>query len=344
MRIAELLAPRRFRVSEAAPPRPAAGELLVRVHSVGVCGSDLHYYADGRVGDIECVYPQVIGHEPTGTVVEAGAGVTGWSAGDRVALEPAIYCYHCEYCRRGLHNLCANLRFMSMPPEAGFFRDYAAVPAANVLALPNTLDFAVGTIFEPLAVALHSMKFASITAGETAAVLGAGPIGLLTIAVLKLSGAGRVWAVEPVPERREMALKMGAVAALDPRAADPVEWIQRETRQRGVDVAMDCAAAGGTINQCLRVARMAGRVVITGIPSPVRVPFEFHVMRRKELAYYTVRRSNHDSELALELLVKHPQLFAPLVTHQEPVERIARACDMLEHYRDGVGKLVIDLS
>lgn len=344
MRIAELLAPGRFRVREAAPPRPGAGELLVRVHSVGVCGSDLHYYAEGKVGDIECVYPQVIGHEPTGTVVEAGAGVTGWSAGDRVALEPAIYCYHCEYCRRGLHNLCANLRFMSMPPDAGFFRDYAAVPAANVLALPNTLNFAVGTIFEPLAVALHSMKFASIAAGETVAVFGAGPIGLLTIAVLKLSGAGRVWAVEPVPERREMALKMGADAALDPRAADPVEWIQRETRQRGVDVAMDCAAVGDTINQCLRVARMAGRVVITGIPSPVCVPFEFHVMRRKELAFYTVRRSNHDSELALELLVKHPQLFAPLVTHQEPVERIAPAFDMLEHYRDGVGKLVIDLS
>jgi L-iditol 2-dehydrogenase len=344
MRIAELLAPRRFRVREAAPPRPAAGELLVRVHSVGVCGSDLHNYAEGRVGDIQCVYPQVIGHEPTGTVVEAGAGVTGWSAGDRVALEPALYCYHCENCRRGLHNLCANLRFMSMPPDAGFFRDYVTVPAANALALPSTLSFDVGTIFEPLAVALHSMKFASITTGETVAVWGAGPIGLLTIAVLKLSGTGRIWAVEPVAERREMALRMGASAAIDPREADPVEWILRETSQRGVDAAMDCAAQDDTINQCLKAARMAGRVVITGIPSAVRVPLEFHVMRRKELAYYTVRRSNHDSELALELLVRHPQLFAPLVTHQEPVERIAEAFDMLEHYRDGVGKLVVDFS
>jgi L-iditol 2-dehydrogenase len=344
MRIAELLAPRQFRVRETEPPRPASHELLVRVRSVGVCGSDLHYYAEGRVGDVECVYPQVIGHEPTGTVVEAGDGVAGWSAGDRVALEPAIYCYRCEFCRRGLHNLCANLRFMSMPPDAGYFRDYVVVPATNVLALPETLDFAVGTLFEPLAVALHSMKFASISVGETAAVFGAGPIGLLTIAVLKLSGAGRVWAVEPVAGRRELALRMGADAVFDPRAGDPVDWILRQTHQRGVDAAIDCAAKDNTINQCVRVARMAGRVVITGIPTEVHVPLEFHVMRRKELAYFTVRRSNHESELALELLARHTQLFAPMVTHREPFERITPAFDMLEHYRDGVGKLVIDLS
>jgi L-iditol 2-dehydrogenase len=344
MRIAELVAPRRFVQRSCEPPRPAAGELLVRVHAVGVCGSDLHYYAEGKVGDIECVYPQVIGHEPTGTVVEAGDGVTGWSAGDRVAPEPAIYCYHCEFCRRGLHNLCANLRFMSMPPDAGFFRDFVTVPAANVLALPKPLDFAVGTLFEPLAVALHSMRFASISTGETAAVFGAGPIGLLTIAVLKLSGAGRIWVVEPVAARRELALAMGAAAVLDPCAADPAQWILGETGQRGVDAAIDCAAKDNTINQCLRVARMAGRVVITGIPSEVHVPLEFHVMRRKELAYFTVRRSNHNSELALDLLTRHANLFAPLVTHREPVERIGEAFDMLEHYRDGVGKLVIDLA
>lgn len=344
MRIAELLAPRRFDVRQVEPPRPAAGELLVRIHSVGVCGSDLHYYAEGKVGDIECVYPQVIGHEPAGTVVETGPGVTGWSPGDRVVLEPAIYCYHCEFCLRGLHNLCTNLRFMSMPPDAGYFRDYATVPAANVLALPASLDFAEGTVFEPLAIALHSMKFASVSTGETAAVFGAGPIGLLTIAVLKLSGVSRIWAVEPVAARREMALRMGAAAVVDPREADPVQWILGETHSRGVHVAIDCAAKDDTINQCLRVARMAGRVVITGIPSEVRVPFEFHVMRRKELAYFTVRRSNHDSELALDLLVRHSKLFAPLVTHRAPVERIGESFDMLEHYRDGVGKLVIDFS
>lgn len=344
MRIAELLAPRRFALREADPPRPGAGELLVRIQAVGVCGSDLHYYAEGKVGDIECVYPQVIGHEPTGVVVEAGAGVTGWSAGDRVALEPAIYCYHCEFCRRGQHNLCSNLRFMSMPPDAGYFRDYVTVPQANVLALPAELDFAYGTVFEPLAVALHSMKFASVSAGETVAVFGAGPIGLLTIAVLKLSGAGCVWAVEPVAERRQMALAMGADAVLDPHEADAAAWIARETRQRGVDIAIDCAAKNDTVNQCLRVARMAGRVVITGIPSEVRVPLEFHIMRRKELAYFTVRRSNHDSELALDLLVRHPKLFAPLVTHHRKVERIAESFEILEHYRDGVGKLTIDFS
>jgi len=344
MRVVELAAPRRFVLRESEPPQPAPGEVLVRVHAVGVCGSDLHYYAEGRVGDVECVYPQVIGHEPTGTVVQAGAGVSGWSTGDRVALEPAIYCYGCELCRRGLHNLCANLRFMSMPPEPGYFRDYVTVPAANLLALPGTLSFAAGTLFEPLAIALHSLKFAGITPGETAAVFGAGPIGLLTIAVLKLSGASRVWAVEPVAARRELALATGACAALDPYADDPVAWLAAETGHQGVDAAMDCAAKDNTMNQCLRVARAAGRVVITGIPTEVQVPLDFHVMRRKELSYFTVRRSNHESELAVDLLVRHPHLFGPLVTHCEPAERVAAAFDMLEHYRDGVGKLVINFA
>lgn len=340
MRVAELYEYRRFRIAEQPIPEPGPGEVLARVLAVGTCGSDLHYFSEGGIGDTPCVYPQVLGHEPAGEIVKAGPGVTGWQPGDRVALEPAIYCYHCEYCLKGRHNICANIRFMSMPGDPGFFREYAVVPAANVLPLPAGLSTEEATLFEPLAIALHSMKFVALRPGERVAVFGAGPIGLLTIAVLKLSGARRVFAVEPVAARRELARHVGADEVFDPESTDPVREILASTAGRGVDVAIDCAAKGPTMNQCLAVACNGGRVVITGIPTTVQVSLDYHVIRRKELVLYNVRRSNHDSETALELLHERRALFAPIVTHRMPLERIQQGFEMLEHYADGVGKLV----
>lgn len=344
MRVAELYQPREFRLLEQPAPEPGPGEVQVRVEAVGVCGSDLHYFSEGGIGDTPCVYPMVLGHEPVGVVTRLGPGVTGWAPGDRAALEPAISCGQCEYCLGGRHNLCAHLRFMSMPPDPGFFRDYVTLPARNLLPLPPGLSPTQATLFEPLAVVLHSLLFVDLRIGEQAVVFGAGPIGLLTIAMLKLAGAGRIWAVEPVAHRRELALRLGADAALDPQQADPVRQILEDTRGRGADVAVDCAAQGPSMNQCLAVARNAGRVVITGIPTRTQVALDFHVMRRKELALYNVRRSNRESETALQLLAGRAELFAPIVTHQLPLEQIQRGFLMLERYADGVGKLVFRLS
>lgn len=339
MRTAELIAPREFRLIEQPVPDPGPGEVLVRVDAVGICGSDIHYYADGCIGPVSCVYPMVLGHEPAGTVVKAGPGVTGWSPGDRAALEPAIYCYKCELCRSGHHNVCSHIRFLSMPPDPGFFREYASLPAASLLPLPKELSFSEGTLFEPFAVVLHSMKFASLAAGETAVVFGAGPIGLMTVLLLKMCGAGRVWSVEPVPERRDMALRMGADAVLEPAGA--VAAIKADTRGRGVDLAFDCAAHGDSMNDCMRVTRNAGRVVITGIPSEARVALDIHEARRKELALFNVRRSNHESETALEMIREHRERFAPLITHELPLGQVQCGFEMLSTFSNGAIKVII---
>ena len=178
MLIAELTAPREFRLAQQTIEEPGPGEVQVRVRAVGICGSDLHSYAEGAVGDSPCVYPMVLGHEPAGTVVKAGAGVAGWAAGDRAALEPAIYCYHCEFCRSGRHNVCSHIRFLSTPGHPGFFREFVNLPAANLLGIPPRLSLELATVAEPLAIGLHSMKFASVQIGETVAVFGAGLPGL----------------------------------------------------------------------------------------------------------------------------------------------------------------------
>ncbi len=340
-RIAELTGLREFRLREGEIRPPAPGEVQVQVKYVGICGSDLHYFAEGGVGPARCVYPMVLGHEPTGQIAAIGEGVSGWSAGDPVLCEPALYCYHCEFCLSGRHNLCSNIRFLSTPVEPGFFRDRVNLPAGNLIKKPAGLNLAEATLFEPLAIILHSMKFAQPSIGETALVYGAGPIGLLTVAVLKMMGAGRIWCIEPVAHRREMALSLGASAVIDPRGEDVPKLILDETSGRGVDMAIDCATQGETINYCLQAARSAGRVVVTGIPSTLDYRLDIHTLRVKELYFYTVRRSNHETDVAVRLLEENPKLLGGVVTHQRPVESINQAFESTERYEDGVGKAVV---
>jgi L-iditol 2-dehydrogenase len=332
MLTAQLVAPREFRLEQLEVSLPGPGEIQVHVDAVGICGSDVHWYAEGGIGDTPAQFPMVLGHEPAGTVVRTGEGVTGWSPGDRAALEPAIYCYNCEHCRAGRHNVCANIRFLSNPGEPGFFREYVNLPAKNLVPVPASLSAPIASLVEPLAIGLHSVAIAAVQPGESVAVFGAGPIGLLTIAAVKLVGARRIWAVEPVPHRRDLARALGADEALDPSEFSELPE---------VDCAIDCAAKQDTTNQAIRAVRNAGRVALTGIHSEAMVAFDISPMRRKELAILTVRRSNHESEAARDLLVERTSWFAPLVTHCRPLEKIADAFAMVENYADGVGKLVI---
>lgn len=339
MRAAELTAPLTFRLTEMPIEDPGPGEVQVRVESVGVCGSDLHAYSEGAVGSTPNVYPMVLGHEPAGVVVKTGSGVTGISPGDRGALEPALYCYHCEFCLSGHHNVCANIRFLSNPHLPGFLRERINLPAANFMPIPARMSFDEATLHEPLAIALHTLRLASIGAGESVAVIGAGPIGLLTIAALRAAGAARIWAVEPLAHRRELARGLGADAALEPGEA--VDEILRSTGRRGADCAIDCAAAEDTTGQAVQLARNAGRIALTGIHSPPLVWLDGSAMRRKELTIYNVRRSNHETQEALELLQAHPGWFAPLLTHARTLDQAGEAFAIAAQYRDGVGKMVV---
>jgi len=341
MQVAELTGLRRFELADRPLAEPGPGELQVRVSAIGICGSDMHSYAEGGVGETPCHYPMVIGHEPSGVVEKTGAGVTGISPGDRGSLEPALYCYHCEFCMRGRHNICAHLRFMSNGAEPGYFRECVNIPVSNFLPIPRDMSLEEAALVEPLAIALHSMVFAQVKLGETAVVFGAGPIGLLTIAVLKLSGAGRIWAVEPLPHRRELAKLLGADAAVDPTAIDPAKQILQDTGKRGVDLAIDCASKGDCINQCVGSVAHGGRVVVTGIPSGTQIAINIHQFRNKEAAIFNVRRSNHESHAGIEVLHGYPKLFAPVITHNRPLDKIGEAFALNEKYEDGVGKLLI---
>lgn len=342
-RVAELTGVRQFQLKEGPISDPGPGEIQVRVEAVGICGSDIHSYAEGGVGDTACSYPMVLGHEPAGEIAAVGDGVAAWRVGDRVSCAPAVVCHHCAGCMTGRHNLCRRLRFLSQPGEPGFLRERVNLPAENVLALPRGLSDGEGALVEPLAVALHAIALAGSVFGDDVVVFGAGPIGLLTIAALRVAGARRVWAVEPVAHRRELAVTMGAHAALAP--GDVVEReIRRVTSGEGVAAAFDCATKPGTTDECLALAAPGGRVIVVGIPSEPRMSLDPHLWRRKELVVQQVRRSNGEEGRALALLTDERRRFSPLLTHRRPLAAVAAAFTTVEAYADGVGKMIVSPS
>jgi L-iditol 2-dehydrogenase len=244
---------------------------------------------------------------------------------------------------QGQHNLCENVTFMTTPACPDSFRDHVTLPAANLLPIPQNLDFAQASLYEPVSIILHSFRYVQPKLGDTAAVFGAGPIGLTTIAALKLAGITRLWCVEPVAYRREIALQMGADVVIDPKQADPVAEIVRETGRRGVDLAIDCASQDDTVNQSMYVATPGGRVVITGVPQARKLSnFDFHHMRRKELYFASVRRSNHKGHAALDLLKEQSAKFTPMLTHRMPMSKVQSAFEMLMRFEDGACKVVLE--
>lgn len=323
------------------PEGPRAGELLLRMRAVGLCGSDLHWWAEGRIHSTPAKYPQILGHEPVGEVVEAGPGVTDFRPGDLVSVEPSLTCGHCEFCIAGRHNLCLHARFQGGPEAPGFFRDFAVIPAHNADRVPPGLSVQQATLIEPLAVWVHVFEMEPVRLGDTVAVLGAGPIGLLGIAMSKQAGAELVLACDRVPHRLELARRMGADEAVLAGEREFRDAVMDRTRGRGVDIAFDAAGAPETIQLGLRCLRPGGTLVLIGIPEPLEFAVDVHAALAKELRIQAVRRSNHKGAQAAALLAAG-RIRTDLITHVLPLERAQEGFEILHSYSDGVGKLVFD--
>ncbi len=322
------------------PAEPARGEVTVKIRAVGVCGSDLHWYQDGRIGEYPAVYPQVLGHEPAGEIIAVGPSVHGFSIGDRVVIEPSITCGHCEHCLKGFHNNCIRSVFMGGPAAPGMFREYATIPAVNCTAVPKSMDYVTATLVEPLAVMAHMLELIHIQPGDTVAVTGAGPIGMLCAATARAAGASRVFIADRLAYRLKLALGMGADCAIDTTSQSLIEAVMDSTKGRGVDVVLEAAGSAEMVNAAIRMARLGGTVLMIGILSELYPKIDIHTAMMKELRLQTLKRSNHRAGDALKLLSR---ISTSLITHRLPLESTPRAFEMLTHYRDGVGKAVIEL-
>lgn len=334
---------RDVRLEECPLPTPRAGEVLLQIASVGVCGSDVHYYLEGRIGHQVVSAPIIMGHEFSARIAETGEGVQGLEPGQLVAVEPGIPCGKCEQCEQGHPNLCPNVRFCGTPPVNGVFAEYALMPAQNCYPLPEGFSPEAGALLEPLGVAIHAVDLAHLRPGDTVGVLGAGPIGLLTAAVARVAGASSIFMTEPQAYRREFALDYIADAVFDPVEQDVVAEIERVTAGRGVDVTFEAAGAQETPQQAADIVRNGGKVILAGIPATDDITFKASIIRRKGLTIKLVRRMKHTYPRAIRMVHTGQVDVMSLVTHFLPLSEVGHAMDLVSGYQDGVIKAMIQV-
>jgi L-iditol 2-dehydrogenase len=346
MKAAYLVAKRKFEICDIAEPKMENDrDVLLKVLASGVCGSDIHIYTEGKIGGIEAELPMIIGHECCADVEKVGNAVAKVKPGDRVAIEPAVSCGQCDQCLKGRQNLCENIRFLSLPGELeGCLREYMVMPETNVIPLPDELTPEDGVVLEPLSVCAHAVNLAGTKPGDSVAILGSGPIGLLTLQVANVSGAVLSFATDIVRERAEMAARLGATYSFNRNETDVVQEILEVTDGRGVDVVFECAGEQDTINQGLDILRPGGRFVLIGIPAGApQYSFDTDILRRKELSIVFVRRQVHCLETAINLVKAGRVDVRTPVTHCFPLEKTNDAYELVSTYKDGVVKAIINL-
>ncbi len=318
MRAARLYAAGDLRVGEEPVPGAAAGMSLVRVTAVGICGSDLHWWDEGAIGDARLTHPLVLGHEGAGVIA------AGPRRDERVAIDPAIWCGNCRACRDGYRNLCYRISFAGHGETDGMMREFMAWPSTLLHRLPDAVSDADGALLEPLGVALHAVDLGHLAFGGTASVIGCGPIGLLLVGVLKAAGAGSVLAIEPLAHRREAALASGADQVADP-ASFAGDGLMRELTGHGVDVAFEVAGGDDAVRLAMESARPGGRVVLAGIPGDDAIRFPAATARRKGLTIAMVRRMNEAYPRAISLAARGVVDLGALVTRRAGLEEVAAA-------------------
>lgn len=339
MRSVRLYGPHNLRLIEEPTPQPQPGEALVRVRAVTICHSDIHYYRYGRIGDTLSEVPLVLGHEFCGEVAEVTPGVVGLKPGDLVAMEPAISCGHCRYCREGNPNLCQNLLFAGTPPLDGGLREYVTYRPEFLFPLPAGFSAEDGAMLEPLGVALYSWDLAGLRVGETVAIVGCGPIGLLLVQLARIAGATQVLAVEPLAYRRDMAAEFGAIP-MSPNE-DLLQRTLELTGGHGVDVAIEAAGTLAAQEEAAQMVKRGGTLVLIGIPAEDQLVLTHHIVRRKGLTIKVARRMKHTYPRAIALVQRGMINTRPLVTHRLPLERADEGFRLVESYGDGVIKAVI---
>lgn len=245
-------------------PSLQADDVLIRVKAVGICGSDLHFYQKGRIGNCVVDFPYILGHEAAGQVVAVGDHVTHLKVGDRVCMEPGIPCYHCEQCLSGQYNLCKDVRFWATPPYHGCLCEYVAHPAAFTFKLPDNVSYTEGALVEPLAIGLHAANQAGIRLGQTVAILGAGCIGLVSILSAKAYGATHIIVGDKLDKRLAKAREFGAVTC-NTDECDFAQFVSEQTQGRGADVVIDCAGYSQTVAASIHAAAIGGTVILVGL-------------------------------------------------------------------------------
>ena len=344
MKAAFLTAIRELEIREVPDPKiQAADEVLLRIDTVGICGSDVHYYNEGNIGSLVVEYPCMTGHECGGTVAEVGGGVTGLKVGDRVAVDPLITCGKCDQCVIGRRHTCRNQRFLACPGQApGAIAELLVMPQDCCYVIPDSVSFEEAALCEPLAIGVYAHALSGMAPAHTAAILGSGSIGLCVLAAIRAAADSPVYMTDLLAERVAFAKNYGANWAGNPEKEDIVAAIL-EHQPKGLDIVFECAGEQDTIDQAVDLLKPGGRLMLVGIPETPRISVVIDVARRHELTIQNVRRQNECVQPAIDLIASGRIDVKPLATHRFTLDQTKEAFDLVLGYSDGVIKAMVEV-
>lgn len=325
-------------------PEVKQDEVLVKLEYVGICGSDMHYYETGAIGDYLVEPPFVLGHEPGGTVVEVGSNVKHLKVGDRVALEPGKTCGKCEFCRTGRYNLCPDVIFFATPPVDGVFQEYVAHEAALCFKLPDNVSTLEGALIEPLAVGFHAANQGNAHAGQTAVVMGAGCIGLVSMMALKAEGVSRVYMVDVMQKRLDKALELGADGVINAMETDTIEELMRLTDGKGCDLAIETAGTEITTRQCVHAVKKGATIVCVGYSKTGEMTLPMSLALDKEIRFETVFRYRHIYPMAIDAVAAGKVNLKGIVTDIFEFNDIQNAMDRSVADKANIVKAVVKIA
>jgi L-iditol 2-dehydrogenase len=342
MKVAVMTGIGRMEFTERDIPRPKPNEVLVKLEYVGVCGSDLHYYENGRISDFIVKPPFVLGHEPGGVVVETGSEVKHLKKGDKVALEPGKTCGHCEFCRTGRYNLCPDVVFFATPPVDGVFQEYTAHEAALCFKLPENVSTMEGALIEPLAVGFHAALTGSARIGQTALVTGSGCIGLVSMMALKAQGVSRVYVTDVVDKRLEKARALGADGVINASATDPLKVLGE--LEPGLDLVIETTGTDAAAAQGIGALKKGGTIVFVGYSKTGTMSLPMGTALDKELTMKTIFRYRHIYPLAIDAVARGAVDIKNIVTNVFDFDDIQNAMDKSVHNKAEIVKSVIRIA
>lgn len=343
MKTAVITEPNQIQIQDSPQPSHGPEEVLIRVRAVGICGSDTHYFAGMRDHEDSTVYPFVLGHEFAGEIADTGADVLGYEEGQRVACAPDLPCGNCEWCKKGEFNVCPNVKFAASSGIRGCLSEYYVVHQTQLHPIPDSISFGEATLAEPLAIGLHIVdNLVQPSGGESYAIIGAGPIGLVTTFVAGLRQGSDILVSEKRPERLAAAEEYGATGTCLISDEPFDDFVARETGDRGTDVAVEAAGDLDAVEEVARLACIHGTVVVEGIPEAGHAQVDINAARRRELEVHFGRRSLHKTDEALELIGGDRFDGDVMITHKFPLEETQVAFEHTRDYKDGVIKAIIE--
>lgn len=317
-------------------------DVLIKMERVGVCGSDIHYYATGKIGSQVVQYPFAVGHEGAGTVIEVGSAVKSVKAGDEIAIEPAMPCWDCDQCNAGRPHTCRNLKFLGCPGQAdGCLSEYIVMPETSCALLDQGMNLDDGALSEPLAIGVYAVKQSIPMEGAAIGILGFGPIGMSVLLPAKAQGAKSIFVTDKINERLTKARSLGVNYACNPDNEDVVVKVA-ELEPNMLDVVFECCGKQEALDNAIDLLKPGGKLMMIGIPEFDNWKFSADKGRRKEITYTNIRRQNHALEPTLEMMKNKVFDAQQMVTHRFKFDQTKAAFDLVDNYADGVMKAMID--